>query len=272
MVPMSYVIGHSVMWCTIWACTYLDDLRYTCVGFFIILFIFLAFGIAAPLKYEIIGQGLLFVDIAVANTFLHYPDYTMMFLLGIPLYVGICVFDVAMERTYRDQLTMKQKLEEHLQHDMLTGAYNRNVFASLVDEKKALICAPEEHIAVAMYDLDKFKQVNDTYGHAAGDEVLVAVSNAIRSRLENREILIRWGGEEFIILFYEPTGDFERRAEDCRKAVEQLELSVGKVTISMGVAAYYGGDYQKTIQRADEALYQAKNSGRNRVVVYTGKN
>ena len=69
-----------------------SDLSFACVGFFIILFIFLAFGIAAPLPYEVIGHGLLFVDIAIANTFLHYPDYVMMFLLGIPLY-KMCIRD-----------------------------------------------------------------------------------------------------------------------------------------------------------------------------------
>lgn len=58
----------------------------------------------------------------------------MMFLLGIPLYIGICVFDVAMEKTYRDQVALKLKLEDHLRHDALTGAYNRNVFESLVGE------------------------------------------------------------------------------------------------------------------------------------------
>ena len=149
MVPMSYAIGHSVMWCTIWACTYLDDLSFACVGFFIILFIFLAFGIAAPLPYEVIGHGLLFVDIAIANTFLHYPDYVMMFLLGIPLYIGICVFDVAMEKTYRDQVALKLKLEDHLRHDELTGAYNRNVFESLVGENHTFICAKGEYMAIA---------------------------------------------------------------------------------------------------------------------------
>ena len=64
----------------------------------------------------------------------------MMFLLGIPLYIGICVFDVAMEKTYRDQVALKLKLEDHLRHDALTGAYNRNVFESLVGENHTFIC------------------------------------------------------------------------------------------------------------------------------------
>ena len=95
----------------------------------------------------------MFVDIAIANTFLHYPDYVMMFLLGIPLYIGICVFDVAMEKTYRDQVALKLKLEDHLRHDELTGAYNRNVFESLVGENHTFICAKGEYMACMDADL-----------------------------------------------------------------------------------------------------------------------
>mgnify|MGYP000236625584 CR=1 FL=1 len=268
MVPMSYAIGHSVMWCTIWACTYLDDLSFACVGFFIILFIFMAFGIAAPLPYEVIGHGLLFVDIAIANTFLHYPDYVMMFLLGIPLYIGICVFDVAMEKTYRDQVALKLKLEDHLRHDALTGAYNRNVFESLVGENHTFICAKGEYMAIAMYDLDKFKRINDMYGHSAGDEALVAVSEAVRSRLCEDEILVRWGGEEFIVIMKQNERRFEEHAQEIREAVEQLQLETGTVTISVGVAECSKENYQETIKHADTALYRAKNMGRNRVVMY----
>ena len=97
------------------------------------------------------------------------------------LYFGICVFDVAMEKTYRDQVALKLKLEDHLRHDALTGAYNRNVFESLVGENHTFICAKGEYMAIAMYDLDKFKRINDMYGHSAGDEALVAVSEAVRS-------------------------------------------------------------------------------------------
>lgn len=268
MVPMTYVFGHGVMWCTIWACYYLNSLKYACVGFLIILFCSFIFGIAAPIAGAAVGQGLLFVDIIIANTFLHYPDFAMMFLLGVPLYIGICIFNIAIERTFRDQLIMKQKLEDNLKHDMLTGAYNRNVITSLVDQNNRFIHSSGEYMAVAMYDLDKFKKVNDTYGHAAGDEVLVKVTEAVRSRLCPKECLIRWGGEEFIIIMKNQTGDFMEHVQEFRKTVEALDFSVGKVTISIGVAAYNGEDYEKTIGNADTALYQAKNNGRNQVVMY----
>ena len=70
-----------------------------------------------------------------------------------------------MEKTYRDQVALKLKLEDHLRYDALTGAYNRNVFESLVGENHMFICAKGEYMAIAMYDLDKFKRINDMYGH-----------------------------------------------------------------------------------------------------------
>lgn len=268
MIPMSYIVGHVVMWGTIWSCVYLDDLSYACVGFFIIHFIFMALGIAAPAVGGIVGQGLLFVDIMIANTFLHYPDYNMMFLLGLPLYGGICIFDIGIEKVYRDQLAMKLKLEDNLKHDMLTGAYNRKAFAFLADKNNHLICSQGEYIGIAMYDLDHFKQINDTYGHAVGDEVLVKVTETVKSMLHEGEYLIRWGGEEFIIIMKNHEKEFESHAQELRKAVENLQFPMGRITISMGVTEYDGGDYQKIIEQADAAMYHAKNNGRNKVVMH----
>lgn len=79
-------------------------------------------------------------------------------------------------------------------------------------------------IAIAMYDLDKFKRINDMYGHSAGDEALVAVLEAVRSRLCEDEILVRWGGEEFIVIMKQNERRFEEHAQEIREAVEQLQL------------------------------------------------
>lgn len=269
MVPLSYLVGHGVMWGTIWACTYLENLSYACVGFFIILFIFLGFGIAAPLPYEIIGQGLLFVDIAIANTFLHYPDFAMMYLLGLPLYLGIVGFDFSMEVPFRDQRRLKLALEEHLKHDVLTGTFNRNVFHELTDETEALTAGLATGCVVAMYDIDKFKSVNDTYGHASGDKVLIAVSETFRTHLMPGEYLIRWGGEEFVLLLHGELAGSRERLEQMRRAVEDMTLSEGKITVSIGATDYQSGEsYQEAVGRADQALYVAKNSGRNQVKLW----
>lgn len=269
MVPLSYLVGHGVMWGTIWSCTYLEDLSFACVGFFIVMFTFVAFGIAAPLKYEIIGMGLLFADITIANTFLHYPDFAMMILLGIPLYIGIVGFDFAIEGTFKDQHRMKKKLEEHLQHDMLTGTYNRNIFERITDENGIFAFAGDGQYTIAMYDIDKFKHVNDTYGHPAGDDVLVKVSKRISDGLLDGEYLVRWGGEEFVLVLKGNIEKSEKRLNEIRKSVEAMKLSVGKVTISVGLTEYHGQQYQDAIGEADKALYEAKNNGRNQVVVYS---
>ena len=97
-VPLSYLIAHSIMWCTIWACAYLPDLTFASDGFIIIMAIFIFFGFAAPGKWSVIFTGLIFLDIGVANTFLHYPELLMMLILGIPFYGGICLVVWAMER------------------------------------------------------------------------------------------------------------------------------------------------------------------------------
>lgn len=118
-----------------------------------------------------------------------------------------------------------------------------------------------------MYDIDFFKKVNDTYGHITGDHVLIDVSKNVQSLLNNDEYLIRWGGEEFIVLVKGSEDEIRQKAEKIRHSVEMLELpKVSHITISVGVAIYNGGDYQNTVKCADKALYFAKNNGRNHVL------
>lgn len=268
MIISGYIVAHGVMWCTIWACYYLDDLSFACVGFIIINFIFLALGITAPMKTSVISHGLLFADIFIANTFLHYPDFAMMLLLGIPLYFGICVFDIAIEKTYKDQYEIKKQLEYSLKHDALTGAYNRNIINSLIKEDNSFTEFLPGRSGIVMYDLDFFKKINDTYGHLTGDKVLVETAQTILKELDSTEFLIRWGGEEFVILLHGNPEELCKRAETLRARVEKLSHIEGHTTISVGVAPYTGGSYQKAVENADFALYKAKGNGRNRIFMY----
>ena len=131
-VPLSYLIAHSIMWCTIWACAYLPDLTFASDGF----------------------TGLIFLDIGVANTFLHYPELLMMLILGIPFYGGICLVVWAMERSYVYQYVAQRMLEESAYHDQLTGLFNRNIIDTLMDENKSLQCFGGEDISVLLFDID----------------------------------------------------------------------------------------------------------------------
>lgn len=268
MVPLSYLVAHGIMWCTIWACTYLPDLTFASDGFIIIMAVFIFFGFAAPAKWSIVFTGLIFADILLANTFLHYPELTMMLILGIPFYGGICLVDWAVERSYVFQYVAKRMLEESAFHDQLTGLFNRNIIESIVDEHRALKCFDGKGISILIFDIDFFKKVNDTYGHESGDMVLKEVVDVSMSVLELPNYMIRWGGEEFLVIMEGNLTKAREQAEKIRCAIEQNTGAVCPVTISAGVTGYHGGDYNASVQLADRALYLAKNNGRNRVELY----
>lgn len=265
MVPLAYVVAHGVMWCTIWACVYLTDLSFAVEGYVIINYVFMALGIAAPIHYAIVFHGLLLVDIIIANNFIHYPQFEMMLLLGIPSYLGICIYNMAVEKSFRDQYKLRKEMEYNSKHDMLTGAFNRNMFLTLVDENERFIY--RDSLSILMFDLDFFKKVNDTYGHAVGDEVLKGVSAKAASLLAKDDTFIRWGGEEFIIITHCGLQSARQKAEIIRQEVEKLTFSAPNITISVGVAEYKGEKYNQVIIDADDALYRAKKNGRNRVEV-----
>ena len=126
-----------------------------------------------------------------------------------------------------------------------------------------------DHIAILIMDVDLFKQVNDNYGHDEGDRILMFVADCIRNCLRGRDLVIRWGGEEFVVLLFDcPQEQASQVAERIRRSVERSVNGVCRITISVGVAIYPGGDCFATIKKADQALYVAKHSGRNKVVSY----
>ena len=150
--------------------------------------------------------------------------------------------------------------------DSLTGLYNRNKFSQLyLSSYKAMIQRHNE-MSIILLDIDFFKKVNDTYGHNAGDQVLIQISHALLKTLRNIDIVCRWGGEEFIVLL--PTASIQNAitlAEKIRTYIEKLEIDiVGYISASFGVSQIREGeDMTDVISRADKALYLAKNSGRN---------
>ena len=159
-------------------------------------------------------------------------------------------------------------LQQQADRDALTGLYNRQKFDALCAAEIARGKRYATPLALIMYDIDRFKNVNDTYGHLVGDKVLVETSQTVAGRMRESDSLARWGGEEFMILA--PHTDLEHAlllAEQVRAVVDDTTFStVGRVTCSFGVTALCENDtVDKLIYRADAALYQAKRSGRNRV-------
>lgn len=165
-------------------------------------------------------------------------------------------------------MTKQINLEKKVLYDNLTKAYSREYFDAnyrLMIEKSKI---SGEKLGIMMFDIDHFKKVNDTYGHNIGDDVLKRLVSIVKSSIRLNDSLIRWGGEEFIILTLANRVDnLFSMAEHIRKSVERAYFeSVKHITISIGVTFYNKNEeINDTIKRADDALYKAKNSGRNRV-------
>jgi len=156
--------------------------------------------------------------------------------------------------------------------DPLLGIPNRRALILLMRERITLAEAGLNAGVLIMFDLDHFKEVNDTYGHDTGDRVLQAVARAVQQALRSTDRFGRWGGDEFLVLA--DVADVDQAnalAQRLRDAVrDQLGFRFWRVTISQGVAAYQPGDtVESWVKRADTALYQAKVAGRNQVVIAT---
>ena len=156
--------------------------------------------------------------------------------------------------------------------DHLTGLYNRRYLFELGQKLFGNAQRYEKDLVVAMIDIDKFKTINDRFGHAVGDEVLRWVSAMMMDHFRSSDVVARMGGEEFCILAPDMPSDHGReRFEALRATIESTPLSVKgsciRVTVSIGITATLGPTLEATINQADQLLYQAKNKGRNRVIV-----
>jgi diguanylate cyclase (GGDEF)-like protein len=158
--------------------------------------------------------------------------------------------------------------------DSLTGLYNRRHFFELGRREIARARRYHRELAMLMLDIDHFKYVNDTYGHAAGDLVLRTVATRCRESLREIDLIGRYGGEEFVFLLPETSLDGGRFvAEQLKQRVSlpvEVEDFAVTITASIGVVelAAHPGDLEHMIECADRALYEAKKSGRNRVYVW----
>ncbi|MBF0540082.1 MAG: diguanylate cyclase [Nitrospirae bacterium] len=164
---------------------------------------------------------------------------------------------------------MKEK-ERLAETDKLTGAYNRMKFDALIVRELSRAGRYKTHLSLIMFDLDHFKRINDTFGHQAGDMVLINTARIVMETIRDVDILTRWGGEEFLVITpgVDRDGAYEM-AERLRKMIEGFKFEdIGRVTASFGVTQSTEKDTPKDFcKRTDEALYMAKDQGRNRVIV-----
>ena len=199
--------------------------------------------------------------------------------------------DISERRVAEDRLRianedLRRQLEEieHLQvalqeqaiRDSLTGCFNRRYLDETLERELWRARREGYPLALVILDLDHFKQINDTYGHQAGDEALRELARCLQADIRHEDVLCRYGGEEFVILMPRmPLAVAAERAERWRTTIAGIRVRFGNFelafTTSAGVAAYpeHGKLPDELTQAADLALYLAKHEGRNRVVVYT---
>lgn len=170
--------------------------------------------------------------------------------------------------------SLQNKLKEEAIRDHLTGLYNRRFLQETLNREIAHANRARAPLSLAMIDLDNFKNINDTYGHALGDLFLTSLSSLLDQKTRSTDVCCRYGGEEFVIVM--PTASLEeasQRVDQLRVEFGKIKIETGKkevsVTLSAGVACYplHGENDKSLLDAADRALYTAKAKGRNRVVV-----
>ncbi|WP_428739321.1 sensor domain-containing diguanylate cyclase [Sulfurimonas sp.] len=160
--------------------------------------------------------------------------------------------------------------------DPLTKLYNRRYFTDISEQIFKMCMRNSQPLATVMLDIDKFKDINDTYGHAIGDLVLTELSNLLKNSCRDNDVVCRYGGEEFVLLLPRTNIDGANKvAQNIKQNVEKLIITTTKhktfnFTVSLGVSEINFSvekSIEKSLSRADKALYIAKNEGRNQVVV-----
>ena len=168
-----------------------------------------------------------------------------------------------------------QRLRQLSTVDRLTGLLNRGYFDERIEEEASRARRYGRPLTVALIDLDKFKQFNDTYGHAAGDDALRTLANVLKLSVRRSDIVARYGGEEFVVMFPETAvHEAMEKLETIRERIAALRIVVARrtipaqITMSAGVSSWPedGSAVDEVLFSADERLFAAKRSGRNRVV------
>ncbi len=233
---------------------------------------FVGFSAFAALNLHEAFSGEVF-DVALASLQLTVLGIVMLWLSLFASYVQALRRGMRQRRyalqAHQDTLRgMMRQLEDLAATDELTGLFNRRHFLRLAKRELASLREGRE-LGLALIDLDHFKRINDVHGHAAGDRVLQTFASVAQACLRDGDVIARYGGEEFVLLL--PNAEAGQLAACCerlREAFSQAEplgVQVGPLSLSVGMTLLgRGDDLDAALQRADQALYQAKGSGRNR--------
>ena len=216
----------------------------------------LLFGLAACIHLLVAGLAFPNINLLVQVYF------------ASAFYIAVLYLVSRIKELYISEHGIADHMSKLAMIDSLTQVDNRRLLTQLLKEE--VVRAERHHLplSILLFDLDRFKNINDSFGHNIGDEVLQEVAGQLRQAIRTSDPFGRWGGDEFLVLATNTDGQQAvELAERLREVLENCQFSMGgKVTASFGITTYQSGDSPETlIRRADMGLYKAKSGGRNRV-------
>lgn len=262
---LSYLMLYILGACAILATGVLPAQLFVSTAFSSIQLIYLVVGLSVPSREAYLYHSGLLVEIVLSYFVISNNYFIVVLAVQLLTYVGVNHIVHLFEKNFYSIYDNGIVQEKLMVHDELTGAYNRTKFKDL--------CKPKTNeleigrAAILMIDIDYFKQINDNYGHDTGDKVLQNLVNILRICVRQTDYIVRWGGEEFVIILNNCAEVKALEiAERIREKINESSEAMCGHTVSIGIAMYIDGDYVETIKKADDALYRAKESGRNKVV------
>jgi len=274
------IMAHLIfaLLCLGWSCGF----QLYCIGLLSILF-FSSYGsdkndayIFHPVQASIISM-LIFFSMEY-YTSVNEPVYMVTFFIQKVLYTANALFIfflvIIFSKVYSDLIRSSElKIRSEAYLDELTKLYNRRKMREIIGNFHEEAVKTGTHYCIAMFDIDNFKKINDSYGHAAGDYVLTTISKILIENCSDTAKVCRWGGEEFLFIEQYKTDNFEciDRIESIRKSIEKYPFIYEKysfnLTVTAGVSTFSGdATIAKIIAKADENLYLGKNNGKNQII------
>jgi len=230
------------------------------------------FLVAIPLIFSIfIFLEMLYPDISApySSRTTHYVDLIIGLIVSFTVTAILAV--IVLSRYHKAKLeseALVKQLGEISIRDPLTGIYNRRMLTSCLDEEMRKCYETNLPLSLCIVDIDHFKRVNDIYGHLCGDKILVELARVLSEFMSDNDILGRYGGEEFLIIFKNQTlHEALKTVEKFHKAIQEHDWeNVRQITISCGVSEYVKGiSYSDFVGGSDRCLYTAKETGRNKI-------
>ncbi len=247
-----------------------DNTLFMAEGYFVIFWIFVVSGMT--LKYAMVSASIISLVLITAGAYiLTDPDVYLMYLFWI-----LCSFSFGLlsawilDRSRKSVFLIQKKLQKLAITDTLTGVYNRSVLHQVMSQELSNPISKNYTFGLIVIDVDHFKSINDTLGHEVGDQVIKKIAMKLSQLISSQDTLVRWGGEEFVVIA--PQVDSKSLAQLCNEIRIEIEndqfLENKTVTVSIGATLYRNKDtHDSLLIRADNAMYQAKEEGRNRFVI-----